>query len=94
MEAKETIYIAGWWISPELFLNRPYNFHDKNQPPNRLMDVLLHKAKEGVQINILIYKEFTVAVTINSSHTKNSFEGLHENIKVTKKQKIFIINQS
>jgi len=82
MEANETIYIAGWWVSPELFLNRPFNINEKNQPHNKLMDILLYKAKKGVQINILIYKEFTVAMTINSSHTKSTFENLHPNIKV------------
>jgi len=82
MDANESIYIAGWWVSPELFLNRPCNPKDRNQLPNKLMDVLLNKAKKGVQVNILIYKEFTVAVPINSSHTKNAFETLHPNIKV------------
>jgi phospholipase D1/2 len=82
MEANESIYIAGWWVSPELFLNRPCNSNDKSRQLNKLMDVLLHKAKKGVQINILIYKEFTVAMTLNSSHTKSTFENLHPNIKV------------
>jgi phosphatidylserine/phosphatidylglycerophosphate/cardiolipin synthase-like enzyme len=83
MEAKESIYIAGWWVSPELFLCRPYGLKDKNvNNPVKLMDVLLHKAKQGIQINILIYKEFTVAMTLNSNHTKKTFENLHENIKV------------
>jgi len=82
MEATESIYIAGWWISPELWLNRPCSVNEKNQQPNKLMDVLLYKAKKGVQVNILIYKEFTVAITLNSSHTKQTFENLHPNIKV------------
>lgn len=84
MEAKESIYIAGWWVSPELYLIRPYNANDKNHQQVKLLDVLLHKAKQGVKINILIYKEFTVAITINSFHTKKSLENLHENIKVFK----------
>ncbi len=82
MDANESIYIAGWWLSPELFLNRPCNAQDKSLLPNKLMDVLMHKAKKGVQINILIYKEFTVAMNLNSSHTKSTLENLHPNIKV------------
>lgn len=81
MQAKESIYIAGWWVSPELFLKRPYDPNFKKNP-TRLMDVLLHKAKQGIQIHILIYKEVSMAMTIDSSHSKFTFEKLHENIKV------------
>ena len=83
MEAKESIYICGWWVSPELFLKRPHNPNDNSKDnSSRLMDVLLHKAKQGIQINILIYKEVSMAMTIDSGHSKFSFEKLHENIKV------------
>ena len=83
MEAKESIYICGWWVSPELPLIRPYDKNnDLKENSTRLMDVLLHKARQGIQINILIYKEVSVAMTTDSSHTKFTFEKLHENIKV------------
>ena len=85
MEAKESIYICGWWVSPELLLKRPYDPNrdtKDNKNSSRLMDLLLNKAKEGVVINILIYKEFSMAMTIDSSHSKQSFEKLHDNIKV------------
>jgi phospholipase D1/2 len=51
--AKETIYIEDWWLSPELFLRRPpfYN-HDF-----RLDALLKRKAVEGVKIYIIVYKE-------------------------------------
>jgi phospholipase D1/2 len=98
MQAKESIYICGWWVSPELYLKRPCNINgifessdNKNnntkEISSRLMDVLLHKAKQGIQINILIYKEVSMAMNIDSSHTKFSFEKLHDNIKVRKKEK-------
>jgi phospholipase D1/2 len=101
MDAKESIYICGWWVSPELYLKRPCNINSNNDNSNnkinnkleissRLMDVLLYKAKQGIQINILIYKEVSMAMTIDSSHTKFSFEKLHDNIKV---KKIIMINQ-
>lgn len=51
--AKETIYIADWWLSPELFLRRPPN---KNQEW-RLDQVLKRRAEAGVQIYVIVYKE-------------------------------------
>jgi phospholipase D1/2 len=97
MSAKENIYIAGWWISPELYLKRPVcmggdetpnseksNLYNQN---TRLMDVLKLKAEDGVIVNILVYKEVKLALTVNSIHTKNVFNKLHENIKVTRHPK-------
>ena len=28
LEAKEEIYIADWWLSPEIFLKRGKDFHE------------------------------------------------------------------
>lgn len=75
-KAKETIYICGWWLSPELYLKRP---PDK---PIKLMDVLKEKAKKGIKINILIFKEVSVALPSDSLHTKETLQKLHHNIKV------------
>ena len=50
----------------------------------RLMDVLNYKAKQGVKIYILIYNEFSIALSINSAHTQNIFNKLNENIKITR----------
>lgn len=70
--AKETIYIADWWISPELFLRRPphYNQHW------RLDWTLKRAAERGVKIYICIYKEVKQALTCNSAHTKHALEAL------------------
>lgn len=76
--AREEIYLHGWWISPELFLIRPPSAH----PHMRLDRLLQKKAKEGVKIYILIFKEFSMALSLNSHHTKISFERLHPNIRV------------
>jgi phospholipase D1/2 len=46
----------------------------------RLDRLLLRKAKEGVKIYIVIYKEMSVALTIDSVHTKTWLQGLHPNI--------------
>jgi len=94
MSAKETIYIAGWWVSPELFLKRPVNldmYSEHHSRPVksgvRLMDILKHKAENNVNINILVFKEVTLAVAIDSSHTKDILNNLHPNIKVTRHPK-------
>ena len=68
MEAKNSIYITDWWLSPEVFLRRPVDvtpylemvknkliINNQEQNITRLMDVLNYKAKQGVQIYILIY---------------------------------------
>jgi phosphatidylserine/phosphatidylglycerophosphate/cardiolipin synthase-like enzyme len=41
----------------------------------------LQKAIEGVKIYIIVYKEFSLVVEINSNHTKDVFRNLHPNIK-------------
>jgi phospholipase D1/2 len=94
MSANETIYIAGWWVSPELFLKRPVSMEMYSEYRNkpvmngvRLMDVLMRKAENNVKIHILVFKEVTLAVAIDSSHTKDIFNNLHPNIKVTRHPK-------
>jgi hypothetical protein len=42
--------------------------------------LLQRKAEDGVKIYIIVYKEMSVALTINSAHTKLWLQGLHENI--------------
>lgn len=51
--AKETIYIADWWLSPELFMRRPPNLHQEW----RLDQILKRRAEAGVQIYVIVYKE-------------------------------------
>ena len=70
--AKETIYIADWWLSPELFLRRPPYFNQEW----RLDQVLKRKAEAGVKIFVIVYKEVAAALTCNSEHTKHALQGL------------------
>ncbi|KAL2002201.1 hypothetical protein VTN02DRAFT_424 [Thermoascus thermophilus] len=83
--AKETIYIADWWLSPELFLRRPPYFNQEW----RIDQVLKSRAEAGVKIYVVVYKEVTQALTCNSAHTKHVLNGLiskgkpgHGNIQV------------
>ena len=70
--AKETIYIADWWISPELFLRRPPHF----KRHWRLDKTLKRAAERGVKIYVIVYKEVKQALTCNSEHTKHALEAL------------------
>ncbi|KAJ4300569.1 hypothetical protein N0V88_003248 [Collariella sp. IMI 366227] len=70
--AKETIYIEDWWLSPELFLRRPPAFNQEW----RLDQVLKRKAEAGVKIYIVIYREVEAALTCNSEHTKHALQAL------------------
>ncbi|KAI8024040.1 Phospholipase D zeta 1 [Camellia lanceoleosa] len=76
--AKSEIYITGWWLCPELYLRRPFHNHSSS----RLDALLKAKAKEGVQIYILLYKEVSIALKINSSYSKQLLVDIHENVKV------------
>ena len=71
-KAKETIYIADWWLSPELFLRRPPYFNQEW----RLDYVLKRRAEAGVKIYVIVYKEVERAVSSNSAHTKHALHGL------------------
>ena len=91
MEAKKTIFITDWWMSPEVWLKRPVLESDyieqtkiKENKLSRLMDILKFKAKKGVKIYILIYYECSLALTLNSKYTQDTLEKLDKNIKVTR----------
>ncbi|KAK8043062.1 phospholipase [Apiospora phragmitis] len=70
--AKETIYIADWWLSPELFLRRPPYVNQEW----RLDQVLKRRAEAGVQIFVIVYREVEAAITCNSEHTKHALQAL------------------
>ncbi|KAF2154166.1 phospholipase D/nuclease [Myriangium duriaei CBS 260.36] len=71
-QAKELIYIADWWLSPELFLRRP----PSKNAEWRLDEVLKRAAQRGVQIYLIVYKEVTQALTCNSAHTKRALQSM------------------
>ncbi|KAK4795592.1 hypothetical protein SAY86_027918 [Trapa natans] len=77
-EAKAEIFMTGWWLCPELYLRRPF----QNQSSSRLDALLEAKAKQGVQIYILLYKEVALALKINSFYSKKKLLEIHENIRV------------
>ncbi|KAG2416674.1 hypothetical protein HFD88_007890 [Aspergillus terreus] len=76
--ARESIWILDWWLSPELYLRRP---PAKNEQ-YRLDRMLQAAAQRGVKVNIIVYKEVTQALTLSSHHTKHHLEDMHPNIAV------------
>ena len=97
MNAKYSIYITDWWMSPEVFLRRPVcekEYIDMAEKKlitrnfgvnmSRLMDVLDFKARQGVQVYIMVYYECSLALTLNSAHTEEAFKKINKNIKVTR----------
>ncbi|OIW29121.1 phospholipase D [Coniochaeta ligniaria NRRL 30616] len=76
--ARDVIYIHDWWLSPELYMRRPACISQKW----RLDRLLQKKAKEGVKIFIIIYRNVEAAVPIDSEYTKFSLLNLHPNIFV------------
>lgn len=77
-EAKSEIFITDWWLCPELYLRRPFHAHESS----RLDAILEAKAKQGVQIYILLYKEVAIALKINSVYSKRKLLSIHENVRV------------
>uniref|UniRef100_A0A3N7FFW4 Phospholipase n=1 Tax=Populus trichocarpa TaxID=3694 RepID=A0A3N7FFW4_POPTR len=77
-DAKSEIFICGWWLCPELYLRRPFRAHASS----RLDSLLEAKAKQGVQIYILLYKEVALALKINSVYSKTKLLSIHENVRV------------
>ncbi|GAB1741260.1 hypothetical protein NU219Hw_g6501t1 [Hortaea werneckii] len=68
--AQTSIWILDWWLSPELYLRRP---PAKNEQ-YRIDKLLFNAAHRGVQVNVIVYKEVTQALTLSSHHTKHRLE--------------------
>ncbi|VVA96594.1 unnamed protein product [Arabis nemorensis] len=76
--ATSEIFMTGWWLCPELYLKRPFEDHLSLR-----LDALLEtKAKQGVKIYILLYKEVQIALKINSMYSKRRLQNIHKNVKV------------
>lgn len=76
--AKDVIYIHDWWLSPELYMRRPAAISQKW----RLDRLLQRKAREGVKIFVIIYRNINSAIPIDSEYSKFSLLDLHPNIFV------------
>ncbi|CAO3699468.1 unnamed protein product [Rhizopus microsporus] len=78
ISAKSEIYIEDWWLSPQLYLRRP----PKGNEEYRLDRLLKRKACEGIMIYIVLYKNVSVALPLDSQYTKDWMQTVHPNIIV------------
>jgi phosphatidylserine/phosphatidylglycerophosphate/cardiolipin synthase-like enzyme/Ca2+-binding EF-hand superfamily protein len=103
LAAKKEIFIAGWCISPYIYLIRDYS---QTNPVQYRLDQILHTmAKKGCNIYIIIWHESTLAgMNLNAIKTYNMLTSLHRNIHVvmhpkvtpfmwTHHQKIVVVDQ-
>ncbi|XP_041973451.1 phospholipase D2 isoform X2 [Aricia agestis] len=74
--ARDEVFIADWWLSPEIYLKRPALSGDYW----RLDTLLKRKAAQGVKIFVMLYKEVEMALGINSFYSKSRLAS--DNIKV------------
>lgn len=74
--ARDTIYILDWWLSPETYLRRPAESNQRW----RLDRVLKRRAEAGVKIFIVVYRNVGATIPIDSLWTKHSMLDLHPNI--------------
>lgn len=58
-EARESIWIMDWWLSPELYLRRPPSANENY----RIDRMLIAAAERGVKVNIIVYKEVSQLLT-------------------------------
>ena len=65
LAAKNEVLIAGWWLSPEIYLQRP----GSKYPESRFDKVIGTIAKRGVKVKFLQYREPKV-MPLNSAHTR------------------------
>ncbi|KAL0485159.1 pldA [Acrasis kona] len=87
LKAHSQIFLTDWCLSPFIYLIRDFddlrNYNNKRRDDYRLDKILLKKARSGVKISILLWKDtrFT-GLNLSSVFTKKYLEGLHSNIKV------------
>ncbi|KZZ90918.1 Phospholipase D active site motif containing protein [Ascosphaera apis ARSEF 7405] len=77
-QAKDVIYIHDWWVSPELYMRRPAAISQKW----RLDRLLQRKAREGVKVFVIMYRNINSAIPIDSEYSKFSLLDLHPNVFV------------
>ena len=77
--ATHCVFIADWWLSPQIYLKRtelPAN------PFWRLDNLLQHVAQKGVSVYVIFYKETQGTLQTNSAAAERLLKSLHSNIKV------------
>lgn len=80
LNAKEQIFIAGWSVSPYLYMRRDRDI--KNPSQYRLDNILSRMASNGVQVYIIMWHETTIAgMNLSASKIQKILTSLHPNIR-------------
>lgn len=88
-QATDVIYIHDWWLSPQLYMRRPAAISQKW----RLDRLLRKKARQGVKVFVIVYRNVEAAIPIDSEFTKFCLLDLHPNIFVQRSPNQFKKNQ-
>lgn len=88
LRAQKQVFITDWWLSPEVYLKRPVS-ESLNQE-TRLDRVLGKIASRGVLIYVILYKEVSLVIGLDSKHTKKALKLTHPNIRVIRHPKDFL----
>ncbi|CAF0891625.1 unnamed protein product [Adineta steineri] len=70
LTAKEEVFITDWWLSPEIMMIRP-----TDDDSFRLDNLLGKIADDGIRVYVLVFKEVSFAMGLNSLHTKRALIG-------------------
>jgi len=84
-EAKRSVYIAGWWLTPEIYLTR-----HGDHIGDRLDRVIKEIAERGVQVRILLWENFEQAENIKNDLAAKKMEDLSVNVKAMTHTSSFI----
>ena len=78
LEAKRDVFIAGFWVCPELYLLRPADQH----PESQLVEVLGRLADRGVRVCVSLYREVKFTLLLDSLYTKKVLKKRNSSIRV------------
>ncbi|UJR16391.1 hypothetical protein I4U23_003294 [Adineta vaga] len=70
LTAREEVFITDWWLSPEIMMMRP-----TDDESFRLDNLLGKIADDGIRVYVLVFKEMSFAMGLNSLHTKRALIG-------------------
>lgn len=84
-----SVMITDWWFSPEMPLLRPIQNTIENEP-SRIDRTLKRAAERGVKVYVIVYKEFSMSMSNDSEHVKQTLEALHSNIKVLRHPNVIV----
>ena len=79
-QAKEEILIAGWWLHPDVLLERSGDVERGKW--EALLHTLQEAAERGVRVCCLIFREMAIAMPLQSAYTEATLRELHPTIHV------------